>query len=110
MSDNNLIYVYQADGKRFQRLRQFQELPDIAYTCSTVGWYQGSGYLILTALLNFHWAQNPKSLEESLNRAMATLLVLIAWASSAWYLRRGVKASGILTIVAGAFQAWAALH
>lgn len=64
----------------------------------------------ILALLNFHWAQNPKSLEEPLNRAMATLLVIIAWASSAWYLRRGVKASGILTVAAGIFQAWAALH
>ncbi|KAJ9298197.1 hypothetical protein DTO271G3_3802 [Paecilomyces variotii] len=98
-----------ASGRRFQRLRQFQELPNIAYTCSTVGWYQGSVYLILTAFLNLHWARNPKSLEEPLNRAMAVLLILISWASSAWYLRRGIKASGILTATAGIFQAWAAL-
>ncbi|KAJ5872313.1 uncharacterized protein N7529_004666 [Penicillium soppii] len=98
-----------ASGKQFQRLRQFQDLPNLAYTCSTVGWYQGSGYLILTALLNLHWARNPKALEEPLNRAMAGLLVLIAWASSGWYLRRGVKASGILTATAGIIQAWAAL-
>ncbi|KAF4768741.1 hypothetical protein N7455_000108 [Penicillium solitum] len=99
-----------ASGEQFQRLRQFQELPNIAYTCSTVGWYQGSAYLVLTALLNLHWAQNPKALEEPLNRAMAALITLIAWSSSAWYLRRGVKASGILTATAGLFQAWAALH
>ncbi|OQE12848.1 hypothetical protein PENFLA_c061G04384 [Penicillium flavigenum] len=99
-----------ASGKQFQRLRQFQELPNIAYTCSTVGWYQGSAYLVLTALLNLHWAQNPNSLEEPLNRAMAALLVLIAWASSTWYLRRGIKASGILTATAGIFQAWAAFR
>lgn len=129
MSEHNLILSCQASGKQFQRLRQFQELPNIAYTCSTVGWYQGSAYLVLTgtsyslmkqwfsiltnpflALLNLHWAQNPKALEEPLNRAMAALITLIAWSSSAWYLRRGVKASGILTATAGLFQAWAALH
>jgi hypothetical protein len=73
----------------------------------------GTRNLFLTcphlALLNLHWARNPKALEEPLNRAMAGLLVLIAWASSGWYLRRGVKASGILTATAGIIQAWAAL-
>ncbi|KAF4771966.1 hypothetical protein PENNAL_c0085G03283 [Penicillium nalgiovense] len=99
-----------ASGKQFQSLRQFQELPNIAYTCSMVGWYQGSAFLVLTALLNLHWAQNPKFLEDPLGRTMAALLVLIAWSSSAWYLRRGVKASGTLTAAAGIFQAWAAFR
>ncbi|KAJ5261615.1 hypothetical protein N7505_008482 [Penicillium chrysogenum] len=67
-------------------------------------------FLEACALLNLHWAQNPNSLEEPLNRAMAALLVLIAWASSTWYLRRGVKASGILIATAGIFQAWAAFR
>lgn len=39
---------FQLTGKQFQRLRQFQDLPNLAYTCSTVGWYQGSAYVILT--------------------------------------------------------------
>lgn len=65
---------------------------------------------ILLALLNLNWAQNPKSLDEPLQRSMAALLVLISWASSAWYIRRGVKASGFLTAFAGVLQAWAALH
>jgi hypothetical protein len=65
---------------------------------------------ILLALLNLSWAQNPKSLDEPLQRSMAALLVLISWASSAWYIRRGVKASGFLTAFAGVLQAWAALH
>ncbi|KAJ5106727.1 hypothetical protein N7456_003402 [Penicillium angulare] len=97
-------------GKEFQYLREFQELPNLAYTCSTVGWYQGSAYMVLTGLLNLHWSQNSKSLEEPLNRAMAAIIVLIAWASSAWYFRRGVKGRGFLTAVAGVFQTYAALH
>ncbi|QKX61175.1 uncharacterized protein TRUGW13939_08322 [Talaromyces rugulosus] len=101
--------MHAISGREFQRIRQFQELPNIAYVRSTVGWYQGSGYLILNALLNLNWAKNPQSLDDPLNRAMAAIMVVIAWASSAWYLRGGVKASGLLTAVAGIFQAWAAL-
>jgi hypothetical protein len=62
------------------------------------------------ALLNFHWAQNPKTLDEPLNHAMAALVAIIAWASSAWYLGRGLKANGIVIAAAGMFQVWAALH
>ncbi|KAJ5408367.1 hypothetical protein N7509_002250 [Penicillium cosmopolitanum] len=105
-----VAFSHAAAAKEFRNLRAFQELPNIAYTRSTVGWYQGSGFLILTALLNLSWAQNPKSLDEPLQRSMAALLVLISWASSAWYIRRGVKASGFLTAFAGVLQAWAALH
>jgi hypothetical protein len=61
------------------------------------------------ALLNLHWAKYPKSLDDPLNRAMAAMLAVIAWASSAWYLRRGVRSSGILTAAAGVLQAWATL-
>lgn len=126
-SSDSSNFLRQLTGKQFQRLAQFQELPNIAYTCSTVGWYQGSAYLILTGkfppfikhlrlltisflgLLNLHWAQNPKSLEQPIIRAMVALLVIIAWSSSAWYIRRGIKISGILTAVAGLLQARAAL-
>lgn len=62
------------------------------------------------ALLNLYRAQNSPSLEELLSRAMAALFTPIAWASSVWYLRRGVKASGIVTAKAGIFQAWATFH
>ncbi|KAF3391672.1 hypothetical protein F1880_007945 [Penicillium rolfsii] len=97
-------------GKQFQRLPQFRDLPNLAYTCSTVGWYQGSAYVILTGLLNLHWAQHPDSLREPMSRAMAALLVIIAWSSSAWYLRRGIRLSGSLTATAGILQYLAALR
>jgi hypothetical protein len=41
---------------------------------------------------------------------MAALIVVIAWASSAWYLWRGLKGKGMMTAAAGVLQAWAALH
>ncbi|KAB8231568.1 hypothetical protein ETB97_002466 [Aspergillus alliaceus] len=97
-------------GRKFQKLRRFQELPSLAYTCSTVGWYQGSGYLILIALLNFQWASNPQALEEPLNRAIAGLITLIAWGSSISYLRGGVVSSGLITAAAGAIHGWITLR
>lgn len=40
---------------------------------------------------------------------MAAVMTAIAWASSAWYLRGGMRADGVLTAIAGVFQAYAAL-
>ncbi|KAJ5212667.1 uncharacterized protein N7498_004313 [Penicillium cinerascens] len=80
----------------FQHLDQFQALQNIAFTCSTVGWYQGSAYLVLT--------------EEPLNRSMVAAIVAIAWGSSFRYLRRGRNDEGIVTAAAGVVQAWAALN
>ncbi|KAJ5232581.1 hypothetical protein N7468_005537 [Penicillium chermesinum] len=104
------LIVRQAAAKEFQPLRQFQELPNVAYTRSLAGWYQGGAFLVLTALLNLNWAKNPDSLKEPLNAAMAALVSLISWGSSAWYLRKGLKASGVLTAAAGLLQAWAAFQ
>ncbi|KAJ5875062.1 uncharacterized protein N7473_012409 [Penicillium subrubescens] len=80
-------------GKQFHRLPQFQDLPNLANTCST----------------------HPELLREPMSRAMAALIVSIAWSSSAWsssawYLRRAIKASGFLTATAGILQAYAALY
>ncbi|KAE8423129.1 hypothetical protein BDV36DRAFT_243661 [Aspergillus pseudocaelatus] len=105
-----LAFGHALSSRKFMRLRRFQELPSIAFVCSTVGWFQGSGYLVLTALLNLQWSLNPQALDEPLNRAIAALLTLIAWGSSISYLRGGVKSSGFITAAAGAFQAWAAFR
>ncbi|KAB8224032.1 hypothetical protein RU639_010637 [Aspergillus parasiticus] len=105
-----LAFGHALSSRKFMRLRRFQELPSIAYVCSTVGWFQGSGYLVLTALLNLQWSLNPQALDEPLNRAIAGLLTLIALGSSVSYLRGGVMSSGFITAAAGAFQAWAAFR
>ncbi|OJJ58335.1 hypothetical protein ASPSYDRAFT_90509 [Aspergillus sydowii CBS 593.65] len=101
--------LHAASGRKFQQTHQFQALPNVAYTFSMSGWYQGSGYLILAGLLNFHWAQNPGLLEEPLGRAMASLLSVMAWTVAAWYLWRGLTKDGVIIAAAGLFQAWAAL-
>ncbi|OJJ02075.1 hypothetical protein ASPVEDRAFT_150782 [Aspergillus versicolor CBS 583.65] len=101
--------LHAASGRKFQRLREFQTLPDVAYTFSMSAWYQGSGYLILAGLLNFQWAQDPSLLEQPLGRAMASVLSVIAWSASGWYLFRGLTVDGVIIAAAGLFQAWAAL-
>ncbi|CAI7600706.1 hypothetical protein N7533_008204 [Penicillium manginii] len=45
-----VAFSHAAAAKQFMNLRAFQELPNIAYTRSTIGWYQGSGFLILTGM------------------------------------------------------------
>lgn len=68
-----------------------------------------SKILIYLALLNLNWAKNPESLSDPLNWAMVVVLTIIAWASSVWYYREGIKASALLIAFAGIFQVWAAL-
>ena len=47
---NKLTIASQASGRKFQQTHQFQALPNVAYTFSMSGWYQGSGYLILAGI------------------------------------------------------------
>lgn len=64
--------------------------------------------MMMPALLNYHWAQNPELLKLPINRAIAALATAIVWASSAWYVKRGVKDIGAVVAAMGALQAWAA--
>lgn len=47
------MLYFQASGKKFQHLRQLQEVPNLAYTRSLVEWYQGSAYLGLTGTSSY---------------------------------------------------------
>ncbi|KAI9932621.1 hypothetical protein ASPWEDRAFT_33514 [Aspergillus wentii DTO 134E9] len=97
-------------AKEWQSTPQFQKLPTLASTCSRAGWYQGSAFFIMTALINYNWSQNPALLEEPVNKAIAGLITAIVWVSSGWYFKNGVKANGFATALAGAIQAWAVLN
>lgn len=68
------------------------------------------GWLIvcMTAMINYSWSQSPALLEQPLNKAIAALMTGIVWASSGWYLRRGVLGNGIVVALMGGLQAWAA--
>ncbi|EAW06999.1 uncharacterized protein ACLA_087020 [Aspergillus clavatus NRRL 1] len=94
-------------AKDWQSLPEFRKLPGLAYTCAKAGWYQGSAFLLVAALLNYHWAQNPEALSLPANQGVAALLAGIMGVSSGWYLKNGVRRTGIVVAVMGAVQAWA---
>lgn len=64
--------------------------------------------LTISALLNYHWSQNPELLNLPVNKAIAGIATAIVWASSVWYFKRGVKDIGAVVAAMGALQAWAA--
>ncbi|RHZ57297.1 uncharacterized protein CDV56_104269 [Aspergillus thermomutatus] len=94
----------------WQSLPQFRQLPNLAYTCAKAGWYQGSAFFLMTAMINYGWAQNPALLQEPINKAIAALMTAIVWVSSGWYLKKGVKGNGVVVAAMGALQAWAAFR
>ncbi|KAF7590193.1 hypothetical protein BBP40_003167 [Aspergillus hancockii] len=95
-------------AKDWQSLPQARTLPNLAYTCARAGWFQGSGFFLMNALINYNWSRDPTLLNEPVNQAIAVLMTAIVGFSSVWYLKRGVKANGIVVGVIGALQAWAA--
>ncbi|KAA8649674.1 uncharacterized protein ATNIH1004_002345 [Aspergillus tanneri] len=97
-------------AKEWQSTPQFRALPNLSYTCGKVGWYQGSAFFLMTALINYNWAQNPTLLDQPINKAIAALMTAIVWASSGWYLKRGVMGNGVVVALMGALQAWAAFR
>ncbi|EAW16614.1 uncharacterized protein NFIA_059690 [Aspergillus fischeri NRRL 181] len=97
-------------ARDWQSLPQFNKLPNLAYTCAKAGWYQGSAFFLMTAMINYNWAQNPALLVEPINKGIAALMTAIVWVSAGWYLKKGVKANGVVVAAMGALQAWAAFR
>ncbi|GES61192.1 hypothetical protein ATEIFO6365_0006065100 [Aspergillus terreus] len=95
-------------AKDWQSLPNFRALPNLAYTCAKAGWYQGSAFFLMTALINYQWSKNPALLNDPVNKAIAGLMTAIVWVSSGWYLKRGVNSNGVVVALMGALQAWAA--
>ncbi|ODM22502.1 hypothetical protein SI65_00090 [Aspergillus cristatus] len=94
------------NAKDWQTLPQFRQLPRLAYTCGTIGWYQGSLFFIMNALINYTWAENPALLDIPLNRVIAGLMMGIMWVSSGWYAKNGVYVTGAVVAAMGGVQAW----
>jgi hypothetical protein len=97
-------------ARDWQSLPQFRKLPNLAYTCAKAGWYQGSAFFLMTAMINYNWAQNPALLAEPVNKGIAALMTAIVWVSAGWYIKKGVKANGVAVAAMGALQAWAAFQ
>ncbi|PWY85932.1 hypothetical protein BO70DRAFT_378642 [Aspergillus heteromorphus CBS 117.55] len=77
------------------------------WACGIVGWFQGSAFFMMTGLLHYQWASNPRLLQEPTNKAIAVIMNGLLWASSAWYFRHGIKENGWVVGFGAALQAWA---
>ncbi|BCS27054.1 uncharacterized protein APUU_60102A [Aspergillus puulaauensis] len=97
-------------AKEWQSSPQFRALPSNADTCARAGWYQGSVFFLVNALLNYNWAQAPEQLRNPVNKAIAVLMVAVMWGSSGWYFKRGVTSNGVAVAVMGALQAYSSLR
>ncbi|GJN69221.1 hypothetical protein PLICBS_003269 [Purpureocillium lilacinum] len=85
-----------------------KNLPNLAYTCAKAGWYEGSGFFVLTALLNYAWAQNPELLQQPVFKTIAGLLVAITGVAGWYYAKRGLGSIALPVGAIGALQAYSA--
>ncbi|KAJ5358701.1 uncharacterized protein N7496_011114 [Penicillium cataractarum] len=76
------------------------------WACGTVGWFQGSAFLLMTGILHYQWSNNPTALQDPLNKALASIANAILWASSAWYAKTGVNDNAVLVGLSAALQAY----
>ncbi|KAL4780304.1 hypothetical protein BJX76DRAFT_338330 [Aspergillus varians] len=96
-------------AKDWQSSPQFRALPSNADTCARAGWYQGSVFFLVNALLNYTWSQSPEQMQNPINKTIAVLMIAVMWVSSAWYFKRGVVSNGVVVAGMGALQAYSAL-
>ncbi|KAL4936626.1 hypothetical protein BDV06DRAFT_204659 [Aspergillus oleicola] len=97
-------------AKDWQSHPTFRSLPEQSHACARIGWYQGSVFFLVNALINYNWSQSPDQLRNPLNRAIAVIMTMVMWGSSGWYFKSGVKRNGVVVALMGALQAWAALR
>ncbi|KAL4980139.1 hypothetical protein BDW66DRAFT_125706 [Aspergillus desertorum] len=97
-------------AKDWQLSPQFRALPLNAETCARVGWYQGSAFFLVNALINYNWSQAPEQLRNPINKIAAIIMAVSMLGSSAGYFRGGVSRNGVVVAVVGLLQAYAALR
>ncbi|RDW78682.1 uncharacterized protein DSM5745_05534 [Aspergillus mulundensis] len=107
---NKNLRCIQLGAKEWQSSPQFRALPVTADTCARVGWYQGSAFFLVNALINYNWSLAPEQLRNPINKAAALVMALSMLGSSAGYFRGGVSRNGLVVAVVGVLQAWAALR
>ncbi|CAG8400357.1 unnamed protein product [Penicillium salamii] len=86
------------------------------WACGTVGWYQvyangrsiqGSGFMLVAALLHWQWSRDPSLLQEPATKIIAGLMNVLLWASSVWYAKNGINDTASVVGLCAALQAWA---
>ncbi|KAJ5558465.1 hypothetical protein N7535_008678 [Penicillium sp. DV-2018c] len=75
------------------------------WACGTVGWYQGSGFLLLTGLLHWQWAKDPSLLQDPVSKAIAGIANFVLWASTVWYAKHGIHDTAAVVGLSAALQA-----
>ncbi|KAF7718379.1 Uncharacterized protein PECH_001024 [Penicillium ucsense] len=76
------------------------------WACGTVGWFQGSAWLLMSSILHYQWSHNPAALQDPLTKAIAGISSAILWASSVWYAKTGVKDNAVLVGLSAALQTY----
>ncbi|KAL2219548.1 hypothetical protein M432DRAFT_358103 [Thermoascus aurantiacus ATCC 26904] len=89
---------------------QFKDLSKVVKAYARAGWYQGSVFLLIMALINYRWSRLvPQGrLTDPVDRAIAALNTLLLWATAAWYTKNGIRDTGAVVGASGVLQAWAA--
>lgn len=58
-------------------------------------------------ILHYQWSRDPSALQDPLNKAMAGIINILLWVSSAWYAKYGVKDNCVAVGLSAALQAFA---
>lgn len=65
--------------------------------------------ILYLGILHYMWSQDPTQLNDPLNKAMAGIVNLLLWASSAWYAKNGIVDTTVAVGLSAALQAYAVL-
>ncbi|EPS25958.1 hypothetical protein PDE_00894 [Penicillium oxalicum 114-2] len=76
------------------------------WACGTVGWFQGSAWLLISGILHYQWSKDPAVLQDPLTKAIAGISSAILWASSVWYAKTGVKDNAVLVGLSAVLQTY----
>lgn len=61
----------------------------------------------MVGLINFAWSKNPEALQDPLQKAIATMMIIIMGTSSAWYAKNGVNSNAAAVALVTALQTYA---
>ncbi|KAH7024742.1 uncharacterized protein B0I36DRAFT_366659 [Microdochium trichocladiopsis] len=93
-------------AKEWQSRKDFKSIGNLAKTCGTVGWYQGSGLFLILALLNYQYSLSPTAIHTSIDKAVIATAVATIWSSALYYYKKGLVPNAVVTSVVGGLQAY----
>jgi len=100
--------AHTAKSKDFLSDPQFKRLPRLVAAYPRAGWFQGSVWFFIGALLNYRWSRVSGPLTDPVERAIAVLITAVYLGTAAWYTKEGDAATGGILTVVGGMQTWSA--